>query len=69
MEKPQNGRSNRPWKLAAAGGEMVFAIGAGVLVGRWLDRLCGTTPWLTAAGVLVGFAFGMWALYTAATRE
>ncbi len=68
MEKPA-GRSKRLGKVAAAGGELVFGVGAGVLVGRWLDRLLGTTPWLTAGGVLVGFASGMWALYRAATRE
>ncbi len=55
--------------IAAAGGELVLAVTGGVLLGRWLDHRLGTTPWLTAGGVLVGFALGMWALYAAVIHE
>jgi len=68
VEKPRR-RMTRGLTIAAAGGELVAAVVGGVLGGRWLDHRFGTTPWLTAGGVLVGFALGMWALYAAVSQE
>ena len=68
MDKSRR-RMTRTVAVAAAGGELVCAVTAGVLFGRWLDHRFGTTPWLTAGGVLVGFTLGTWALYRAVTQE
>ena len=68
MDKPK-GRTGRSWSIAAAGGEMATTVVAGVLFGRFLDHVLGTTPWLTAGGVLVGFALGTFILYRAVTKE
>ena len=68
MDKPGR-RIGRYWSLAAAGGELVFGVTSGALIGQWLDHRLGTSPWLTAGGVLLGFALGMWALFIAVGRE
>ncbi len=68
MDKPGR-RIARYWSLAAAGGELVFGVTAGALIGQWLDHHLGTSPWLTAGGVALGFVFGMWALFAAVGRE
>jgi len=48
---------------AAAGAEMVFWFLLGFFLGRWLDGVLHTTPWLTVAGILLGSAGGFWAMY------
>lgn len=50
--------------LRHAGAGMQFALtflGMG-LVGWWLDRRLGSTPWLLITGILVGAAGGMYSL-------
>ncbi|MGC8488113.1 MAG: AtpZ/AtpI family protein [Clostridia bacterium] len=47
----------------AAGGEMVFWFLLGFFLGRWLDGVFHTTPWLTVSGILLGCAGGFWAMY------
>ncbi len=54
---------------AAAGGEMVFWFLLGFFAGRWLDGVFHTTPWLTVAGILLGFAGGIWAMYRMLTAK
>jgi F0F1-type ATP synthase assembly protein I len=48
---------------AQAGAQMVFWFAVGFLVGRWLDHRWHTTPYLTAAGILLGFGGGLWSAY------
>ena len=52
--------------LAAAGGiglQAALAIAAGGFIGRQLDDCFGTSHWMMAAGILVGFVAGLWTLY------
>ena len=49
-----------PWSYAGLGVEMVVPIVLGLLLGRWLDGLWGTGPWLLLAGVLLGIAAGFY---------
>ena len=43
-------------RLAALGGEFAFSTIAGILVGRYLDGLFGTAPWLLVIGAMGGLA-------------
>ena len=42
------------------GVELAVMSVAGFYAGRWLDQRLHTDPWLTAAGVLLGVAAGIW---------
>ena len=42
---------------------MAICIIIGVLVGQWLDRQLGTTPWMLILGVLFGAASSFKVLY------
>ncbi len=52
----------RMWELAgkysARGIELVIALVLPTLVGVYLDRRLGTTPWLLLAGLVVGIGAG-----------
>ncbi|HCF59301.1 MAG TPA: hypothetical protein DFS52_15075 [Myxococcales bacterium] len=50
---------NGSWQLVAS-----TALGA--LLGWWLDKRFGTTPWLLLAGALLGVSAGMYAFIRAA---
>lgn len=49
-------------RYGMAASELGFAVLGGLALGYWLDRLCGTSPWLTVAGLLLGFIGGLWTL-------
>lgn len=48
------------WALTA---ELVSAVGVWMGIGWLLDRWLGTSPWLMAAGVALGFALGTYLVY------
>ena len=48
--------------------QMAVGAGLGWLVGSWLDRKYGWTPWGMTIGVLVGLAAGMYLLIKEALR-
>jgi F0F1-type ATP synthase assembly protein I len=52
-------------RALVAAGQLLGTLAVGVLGGHWLDGLLHTTPWLTVAGVLVGFVGGIVAAYRA----
>ena len=51
------------------GWTMVAPILLGVLIGRWLDRLCNSGVMWSAALVLVGAAAGFWAVWKRMNAE
>jgi ATP synthase protein I len=48
--------------------QLAAAASLGTLVGWWLDRKLGTSPWLLAVGALLGCGAGMTAFIRAAIR-
>jgi ATP synthase protein I len=50
-------------RLSTIGISLVAAIAIGLLIGYWLDRLLGTTPWLTMLFTLLGIAAGFLNLF------
>lgn len=47
----------------AIGTELAFTVVSGYYCGQYLDRQCGTGPWLMLAGVVVGIAVGVAGMY------
>lgn len=54
--------------LAALGFMFPVAIGAGFLIGRWLDATFGTWPWLTGLFSVLGMAAAFSNLFRSGTR-
>ena len=50
-------------RLMGIGWYFAVSIVAGVLGGFYLDKLAGTTPWLTLLGMLLGFALAFYGAY------
>ena len=50
-------------RLMGIGWYFAVSIVAGVLGGFYLDKLAGTTPWLTLLGMLLGFAVAFYGAY------
>ena len=66
-QQPQNQESG--WgKYAGMGLEMAVAVGLGYIVGHWLDKRYGWTPWGVLVGTLAGVAAGMYLLIKEALR-
>lgn len=63
---------NGPLRALIDLGYLGFAMGGmvatGALLGYWLDRRWGTTPWLTLTGTLVGMAAGIFYVVVQAQR-
>lgn len=49
--------------LAGMGVQFVVAILLFLFAGKWLDARLGTSPWLLIAGVFIGAAASMYAMY------
>jgi F0F1-type ATP synthase assembly protein I len=47
---------------------LVATVGVGIGIGMWLDSRLGTTPWLAAAGLLLGAAAGFLEMWQMASR-
>ena len=55
-------------QLGSLGLSFVFAIGLGVALGIWLDRVTGWAPWCSAIGFIFGFAAGGLNIYRIMSR-
>jgi F0F1-type ATP synthase assembly protein I len=65
-----NGRSPRSiLNLMTVGTGLVACIVTGYLLGSYLDRKMGTSPWLLVAGVLLGTAAGFVGLFRTVSRD
>ena len=56
-ERRENGRS--PLALAGMGVELAISVILVAAGGHWLDRLCGTEPWLLVLGAAIGMTVAM----------
>lgn len=56
------------WELSAGLLSFVVALGLGYWFGRTLDGWLGTSPWLTALFVALGFAAGVLNVYRTLTQ-
>jgi len=65
-----NGQGNRSiWNLLTVGTTLVACIVTGYLLGSFLDRKLGTSPWLVVVGVLLGTAAGFVGLFRMVSRN
>ena len=65
-----NGPSYRSiLSLMTVGTTLVGCIVVGYLLGSFLDRKMGTSPWLVVAGVLLGTAAGFVGLFRMVSRN
>ena len=55
--------------LLAVGTMLVVCIVLGYLLGSYLDRKLGTSPWLVVAGVTLGTAAGFVELFRTVSRN
>ena len=65
MSDPDNPNWGRYLGL---GLEMAIGVGLGLIVGQWLDKRFGWTPWGMLIGVFAGLAGGMYLLIKEAIR-
>lgn len=64
-DRPEDSRSKVPadvYRLAGVGLQFAATIGVFALLGWWLDRKLGTSPWLLVVGVFAGFAGGLFSM-------
>lgn len=64
-------RRGNLWALEFWGVGFVIVAGVvtGYLLGSWLDRKFGTSPWLVVAGVLLGTVAGILELFRTVSRS
>lgn len=66
-------RDRQPWmRLAGSGVELAAAVGGFSLLGYWIDRHYGSSPWGLLVGALLGLVGGFYNLVRAsfaASRE
>ena len=55
-------------KYLSLGMEMAIGVGLGYLVGWWLDKRYGWSPWGVTVGSLLGMAGGMYLLIKEALK-
>jgi ATP synthase protein I len=67
-EQPPEDQDTGWGKYLGIGLEMAVGVGLGYLVGAWLDRRQGWSPWGVVIGTLVGMAAGMYLLIKEAMR-
>ena len=66
MDEPdkKSGSALRGVGVAAAlSTQLIVSVVLGFLLGRWLDGVLHTGPWLTIAGVMVGIVAGFVGLF------
>ncbi len=66
---PDGGSSRSMMDLLAVGTMLVVCIVLGYLLGSYLDRKLGTSPWLVVAGVTLGTAAGFVELFRTVSRN
>jgi F0F1-type ATP synthase assembly protein I len=58
---------DKPWQaiglVSVIGVDMAVCVIAGVWIGKYMDGLFGTKPWLLLAGLLVGLGVGLYSVY------
>lgn len=60
-------RDRQPWmRLGSVGLELAAAVGGFSLLGYWIDRHYGSSPWGLLVGALLGFVGGFYNLVKAA---
>jgi len=64
-----NGRNRSIYNLLTVGTTLVASIVTGYLLGSYLDRKWGTSPWLVVAGVMLGTAAGFVSLFRMVSRN
>jgi len=71
--EPMSSGEQGPLRALGALGGLAFVLGAlavlGWLLGAYLDRRLGTTPWLSIVGTLAGTAAGFFELVTVLRRS
>ena len=57
----------KSWSAVGLAWELGYTIAVPIVVlallGRYLDKKLGTTPWLLLAGILISIAVSSWAVY------
>jgi ATP synthase protein I len=48
---------------ATIGFYMVSSVAVGVYLGHLADGYCGSQPWGTVVGIILGMIAGMWSIY------
>jgi F0F1-type ATP synthase assembly protein I len=59
----------RQLSRASVGLELGLSVIIGLLIGMWLDRVLGTTPWLMLLWLVFGFVAGFRGVLRAVRRE
>jgi len=54
------------WSLASAGTAFALSLIIGALLGVWIDKLTGWSPWCFVTFFILGFAAGVRSVYLAA---
>lgn len=61
------------WRQSAPylglGSFFTISIAGGLLLGYWIDKKLGTTPWLTLAGTVLGFIVGFYHFFKVVLYE
>lgn len=64
---PDLAKFDSPWRAIGFAGlvgvDFAICIVAGVLIGRYVDRLLSTNPWCMLIGLLLGLATGVYSVY------
>ena len=55
--------------VGSIGFTMVATVAAGLFLGRAADHWQNTSPWCSIAGIVLGMAAGLWAMYKKATGK
>ncbi len=62
-KKPEGDPMLLAWGIyGAVGFQLAAAMVGGLLLGGWLDKKWGTTPWVTLVGLLIGSVGGFYNL-------
>ena len=66
---PNGGSSRSIMNLLTVGTVLVVCIVLGYLLGNYLDKKLGTSPWLVVSGVILGTAAGFVELFRTVSRN
>ena len=62
MPRPRAGASSELYRYSGLGLQFAATVGVFALIGGWLDRRFGASPWLLIVGVFTGFALGLYSM-------